>query len=115
MRGGNIKAVCSWMRNSRAVVLQYYAQTTKADMKEAAKNTVLNEAENHVQNESENYAKERVANQEHSIAETDGNVQKEGFEELNVTSCNCENLPQDSEPCGISRNDNYWAVQDLNL
>jgi len=49
LTGGNIKAVCEWVGNTPAVAMQHYAQITEADMKEAAKMTILNNAQNKVQ------------------------------------------------------------------
>ena len=45
MTGGNVKAVYSWIGNTPAVAMTHYAQVTDADMKEAAKQSVLNGAE----------------------------------------------------------------------
>jgi hypothetical protein len=54
MTGGNVKAVCSWIGNTPAVVMKHYAQVTEADIKEAVKTTVLNEAEKEVQKKVHN-------------------------------------------------------------
>src|SRR4030042_6542249 len=48
MTGGNVKAVCQWIGNTPAVAMTHYAQVTEADLKEAAKMTILNEAESSV-------------------------------------------------------------------
>ena len=45
MTGGNVKAVCTWIGNSPAVAMEHYAQLTEADMKEAARMSLLNDAE----------------------------------------------------------------------
>ena len=45
---GNIKAVCEWIGNSPEVAIMHYAQINEADMKEAAKMTILNKAEKEV-------------------------------------------------------------------
>ncbi len=50
LTGGNVKAVCSWIGNSPTVAMQHYAQITEADMKQAAKLSVLNNAEKRVHN-----------------------------------------------------------------
>ena len=48
LTSGNIKAVCEWIGNSPEVAMMHYAQITEADMKEAAKMTILNAAEKEV-------------------------------------------------------------------
>ena len=67
--GGNVKAVCEWIGNSPEVAMKHYAQTTEADMKEAAKMSVLNDAENTVQ--------KRVQNQVQPMTKMFGNIQQE--------------------------------------
>jgi hypothetical protein len=49
MTGGNVKAVCNWIGNSPAVAMEHYAQFTEADMKEAAKMSLLQDTENSCQ------------------------------------------------------------------
>ena len=48
LTSGNIKAVCEWIGNSPEVAMMHYAQITEANMKEAAKMTILNAAEKEV-------------------------------------------------------------------
>ncbi|MEN6384370.1 MAG: hypothetical protein ABFD79_04155 [Phycisphaerales bacterium] len=115
LTNGNVKAVCAWIGNTPQVALNHYAQVTEADLNEAAKMTVLNNAENQIQKEPENNQNERVLNQEHSIAEDDGNVRKEDLEESNLTPCGCDSLPQFSEPCLTVQKDPEWAIEDSNL
>ena len=91
MTGGNVKAVCEWIGNSPEVAMKHYAQTTEADMKEAAKMSVLNDAENTVQ--------KRVQNRVHPMTETSGNVQQEEIQEDDITPFDGRNLPTFSEPC----------------
>jgi integrase len=50
MTNGNIKAVCSWIGNSPKVALEHYAQVTEADLKEAAKMSLLSDGEKAAQN-----------------------------------------------------------------
>ena len=89
--GGNVKAVCEWIGNSPEVAMKHYAQTTEADMKEAAKMSVLNDAENTVQ--------KRVQNRVQPMTETSGNVQQEEIQEDDVSPFDGRNLPTFSEPC----------------
>ncbi len=49
LTGGNVKAVCTWIGNTPAVAMQHYAQVTEADMKEAAKLSVMEFAKKTVQ------------------------------------------------------------------
>ncbi|MHC4881423.1 MAG: hypothetical protein ACYTEN_05505, partial [Planctomycetota bacterium] len=80
----------NWYRKqgqtSPLVALKHYAQTTEADMKEAARMTFLNDAENTVQNQVQ------------PMTETSGNVQHEEVQDVDVSPCDCRNLPQHSEP-----------------
>lgn len=43
--GGNVKAVCNWIGNSPKIAMEHYAQVTEADMREAAKTSLLCHAE----------------------------------------------------------------------
>ena len=81
--------------------MKHYAQTTEADMNEAAKMAILNDAEKTV----------------HPTMETFGNVQQQNQEDEIDTSnnpCNSRNLLKDS----ISRNSlqkiDLWARLDSN-
>ena len=61
MTNGNVKAVCSWIGNSPKVAMEHYAQVTEADMKEAAKMSLLNDAENRTQKAAQNAAQYQAA------------------------------------------------------
>jgi hypothetical protein len=87
MTDGNVKAVCEWIGNSPEVAMKHYAQTTEADMKEAAKMSVLNDGE------------KRVQNQVHPMTETAGNVQQKEIQEDDISPFDGRNLADISEPC----------------
>ena len=93
--GGNIKAVCSWLGNSPAVAMTHYAQITDADMKEAAKTSVLKVVQNMVHPASES-------------SEIERNEQKR---EMAISGCNAA---PNGENTDFQKVD-HWAVQDLNL
>jgi integrase len=103
LTGGNVKAVCSWIGNSPTVAMQHYAQLTEADMKEAAKMTVLEGAEKTVQNPVQNTA-------EPSCIESN-----ESTIPLVVTPYQCEANHQKTTACDSMQNIDKWALQDLNL
>lgn len=115
LTGGNVKAVCSWLGNSPAVALQHYAQTTEADLKDAAKMTLLNTAEQTVQEQGETEGKKEGHNQGHSTSETGRNPTQDNCDGSDVNPCDCEGLQSISEPCENRTNNVQWAVQDLNL
>lgn len=54
MTNGNVKAVCSWIGNSPKVALEHYAQVTEADLREAAKMSLLNDADSQTQKVARN-------------------------------------------------------------
>ena len=93
--GGNVKAVCEWIGNSPQVALKHYAQVTDADLKAAAKMTVLNDAEKRVQNrvhpKEETFGNDRFVNQETNIDNSDNLF-------------NGRNLPNIPEPYPIQDN-----------
>ena len=102
MTGGNVKAVCSWIGNSPQVAMTHYAQVTEADMKEAAKMTVLNDGEKTVQNTVQ------------PMAEMFGKVQQEDLQVNDISPFDCRNLPQHSDSCLNKTKDIHWALLDLN-
>ena len=105
LTGGNVKAVCSWLGNSPEIAMIHYAQTTEADMTEAAKMAVLSEAEKRVQKSA------------HTTTETTGNDPQENQDktfENKDKSFNCGNLHDISEPCKNRTKNVHWAVRDLN-
>lgn len=103
MTGGNVKAVCSWIGNSPQVAMAHYAQTTEADMKEAAKMSVLNEAEKTVQNPVRPAMKSEC------------NPVQDENQECDVTPDNFTGLHQITGDCRNRTKDVHWAIQDLNL
>jgi integrase len=103
MTGGNVKAVCSWIGNTPAVAMAHYAQVTEADLKEAAKMSVLSDAEKEVHNPVQNTA-------EQSCTES-----HERQDEPVLSPCDCESKPEFATACESVQNANQWAVQDLNL
>jgi len=112
---GNVKAVCSWLGNSPAVALQHYAQTTEADLKDAATMTLLNTAEQTIQEQDGTEGKKEGHNQGHSTTETGRNEVKPNSNESSITPCDCEGLQSISEPCENRTKDIHWAIQDSNL
>ncbi|MGD1042869.1 MAG: site-specific integrase [Sedimentisphaerales bacterium] len=103
LTNGNVKAVCSWIGNTPAVAMKHYAQVTEADMKEAAKMTVLNEAEKEVHNPVQTTA-ERPRTESHECNAID-----------DLTPCLCESNNDNATPCESVQNVTNWAVEDLNL
>lgn len=99
---GNIKAVCSWLGNSPAIALQHYAQTTEADLKEAAKKKILNQAEDALQKALQ------------TGAESGCTELHEQPSDLDVTLCGCETKRQDATGCNSIQKDGNWALLDLN-
>ena len=113
MTGGNVKAVCQWIGNTPAVAMTHYAQVTDADMKEAAKQSVLNGAE------SDYLTKRKVHNPVHNPVQTTAEPSRteshETQEPLAVSPCYCESKREFATPCETVQNVGNWAVQDLNL
>ena len=103
LTGGNVKAVCSWIGNSPAVAMQHYAQVTEADMKEAAKFSVMDDAKKAVHNPVQN------------TAESSGIESHASRIPVVVTPCQCETNHQKTTACDSMRNAGKWAIQDLNL
>ncbi|MEN8126320.1 MAG: hypothetical protein ABFR90_00780, partial [Planctomycetota bacterium] len=101
--GGNVKAVCSWIGNSPQVAMAHYAQLTEADMKEAAKMTVLGGAETMVHNQ--------VQTGDNSPC-TDLRESESGSD---VTPCICGTNQENAGVCDNTQNPENWALQDLNL
>jgi integrase len=90
MTNGNIKAVCSWIGNSPKVALEHYAQVTEADLKEAAKMSLLSDGEKAAQNAAQyDAAKSRKAPQT-ALNE----YQESAFLPLNATLCGSVHGPQ---------------------
>lgn len=102
MTGGNVKAVCSWIGNSPQVAMAHYAQTTEADMKEAAKMSVLNEAEKTVQNPV------------HPTMKSECNPVQDENQECDVTPDDFTDLHQIAGDCRNRTKDVQWALLDLN-
>ncbi|MEJ2649866.1 MAG: hypothetical protein P8016_15830 [Sedimentisphaerales bacterium] len=82
MTGGNVKAVCSWIGNIPEVAMQHYAQVTEADIKEAAKMSLLSDAQNIVQN--------TVHNPVQKVVEGGCKPSQEITSENDVSTDNCE-------------------------
>lgn len=99
---GNIKAVCNWLGNSPAVAMKHYAQVTEADMREAAKMTILEDAEKEVQKEVQR-----------GNAESGENPQ-ETQEENAVSPYDSESKQDFAEVCKTEQSDTDWAVLDSN-
>lgn len=103
LTGGSVKAVCSWIGNSPAVVMQHYAQVTESDMKEAAKFSVMDDAKKAVHNPVQNTSESsRIESHESRIP-------------LVVTPYQCETNHQKATACDSMQNIGKWALQDLNL
>jgi integrase len=102
--GGNVKAVCSWLGNSPAVALTHYAQVTEADMKEATKNTLLNQAENSVNTDGQNKGHNEGHNQPETVGNS-GNTENGNYENSDVSTenqayCNENAVFIGSQPMG---------------
>ena len=80
LTGGNVKAVCEWIGNTPEVAMMHYAQITEADMKEAAKMTILNAAE------------KTVHDPVHTTAESPRTDSHERSGNIGITSCDYKNL-----------------------
>lgn len=109
MTNGNIKAVCSWIGNSPAVAMAHYAQVTDADMKEAAKEIVLNDAEKAVHNPYHEGTK-TVQN----TSENACNSLHDNKEDCDINPNNFNDLQDNAGSC-INKIENVdWAIRDLN-
>ncbi len=105
--GGNVKAVCSWIGNSPAVAMQHYAQITEADMRDAAKMSLLRNAEISCQGK-------RVHNTVQTTAAPSSTEPHEHSEESDLTPCGCETKREYAAQCEKVRKPHNWAVLDLN-
>ena len=102
MTGGNVKAVCSWIGNSPQVAMKHYAQTTEADMNEAAKMAVLNDGENMVQNTV------------HPMTKSECNPVQDENQGGDVTPDDFSDLHSFAGECRNKTKDVHWALLDLN-
>ena len=105
MTGGNVKAVCSWIGNSPQVAMAHYAQLTEADMKEAAKMTVLGGAEKRVHNQ--------VQTPDNS-PRTDSHKNDDSADPADANPCLCNTNGKDARECKNKTKDVQWALLDLN-
>ena len=103
LTNGNVKAVCSWIGNSPVVAMTHYAQVTEADLKDAAKLTVMNDAEKAVHNPVQNPA---VSSSTES---------HESLDPIDVTPCHCGANQENATVCDNMQNPHNWALQDSNL
>ncbi len=76
------KAVCEWIGNSPEVAMMHYAQITEADMKEAAKMTILSAAE------------KEVHDPVHTGADSPCTESHESKSKSDVTPYNCNTIRQ---------------------
>ena len=105
MTGGNVKAVCSWIGNSPQVAMAHYAQLTEADMKEAAKMTVLGGAEKRVHNQ--------VQTPDNS-PRTGSHENDDSTDPADANPCLCNTNGKDARECQNKTKDVKWALLDLN-
>ena len=103
LTNGNVKAVCSWIGNSPVVAMQHYAQVTEADLKDAAKLTVMNDAEKAVHNPVQNPAVSSCTESHESL------------DPIDVTPCQCGVNQENATVCDNMQNPRNWALQDSNL
>ena len=82
--------------------MAHYAQVTEADLKEAAKMTVLNDAE------------KEGHNQGHTAADSSRAGRSEGIKDIAVSPDNCGNNLQLAGTLGNTQNSEKWAILDLN-
>jgi integrase len=90
LTGGNIKAVCEWVGNSPEVAMQHYAQVTEADMREAAKMSIINDAQKRVQD------RVQTTDATPEISRKDSQDEKEG---VVVSPSNYNTLQQKEKAC----------------
>ena len=102
MTGGNVKAVCQWIGNTPAVAMTHYAQVTEADLREAAKMTILNEAE------------KEVHNQVHTTAEQPRAEPHETLEPIAASPDDCESKLLFAGACETVQKGQEWAILDSN-
>ena len=84
LTSGNIKAVCEWIGNSPEVAIMHYAQITEADMKAAAKMTILN------------VAKKEVHDPVHTTAESPCIELNESESDVDISHCKYNSLQHDN-------------------
>ncbi len=87
--------------------MAHYAQVTEADLKEAARKTILNDAEKEVQNQ--------VHNPVQNTPEPPRKNSHETQDEPVTSPCNCESKQEFAAACESVQNANQWAIQDSNL
>ena len=92
----------SWIGNSPAVAMQYYAQVTEADLQEAAKMTLLDDAEKTMQNSMQTTAEQGRTDSHKSTTDND------------VSPFPCETKPEKTIACDSVRNAGNWAGLDSN-
>jgi integrase len=119
MTSGNVKAVCSWIGNSPAVAMEHYAQLTEADMKEAAKMSLLQDAENSCQ---EKRVQKRVQNRVQTTAAPTCTESQESPDKPVVSPDSCNSKRDFATVCDSVQNPAHYpqgesnpCLQDENL
>ena len=84
-----------------------YAQVTEADLKEAAKMSVLGDAEKEVQNQ--------VHSPVQNTAEQSCTESHETQDEPVLSTCDYGSKKEFATACESVQNSNQWAIQDSNL
>ena len=83
--------------------MQHYAQTTEADLQEAAKMTLIGDAE------------KRVQNPVLTTAESSSTESHESNTGDDLSPYFCEGKHQKTKACESVRNAGHWALEDSNL
>lgn len=99
---GNIKAVCSWIGNSEEIALKHYAQLQEADLKEAARKSILADGKVEVHNQVHDTPEKGCTEVHGQNSETPENSRN--YQELQGVAGGCTEMQKREE----------WAEVDSN-